>query len=40
MWTNNDGTMDRIDSDDLFPEITLENSPQEIKIELVNGKER
>ena len=25
---------------ELFPEVTFENSPQEVKIELVNGKER
>ena len=35
MWTNNNGTMDRIDSDDLFTEVTLENSPQEIELKLV-----
>ena len=35
MWTNNQGTMDRIDSDDLFTEVTFENSPKKIKIELI-----
>ena len=28
MWTNENGTLDRIYSDDLFSEVTFENSPQ------------
>lgn len=35
MWTNENGTLDRIYSDNLFPEITIGNSPQEIEIKLV-----
>lgn len=36
MWTNNNGTLDRIDSDDLFSEVTFENSPQEVELKLVD----
>ena len=35
MWTNDNGTLDRIYSDDLFPEVTFENSPQEVELKLV-----
>ena len=35
MWTNENGTLDRIYSDDLFLEVTFENSPQEVELKLV-----
>ena len=35
MWTNHNGTMDRIISDDLFSEVTFENSPQEVELKLI-----
>ena len=40
MWTNNNGTMDRIDSDDLFTEVTFENSPQEVELKLMDNEQK
>lgn len=35
-WSDNDGPIGSIDiGEDLFPEVTFENSPQQIEIKLV-----